>query len=92
MIQKQITYAEIAKTCSKDNNLQHKTLLPQQNQEREMFCTCDGPNDDYSAVGIVLLVLDVLKEQVGQEEVAQVVSSHTDFKAVCGKPWLLGSG
>lgn len=54
----------------------------------------DGSDDDEarSCFGGLFALLQVLQQQVGQQEVPQVVGPHTDLKAVGGKAWLLGCG
>lgn len=54
----------------------------------------DGAHDDQAGGSLARLLafLQVLQQQVGQQEVAQVVGAHADLKAVRREAGLLGSG
>lgn len=56
--------------------------------------SCDWPYNDHSGCSLagLLSFLEVFQEEIGQEEMAQVICSHTKFKSICCEFWLLCSG
>ncbi len=54
--------------------------------------TCDGADNDDALEAVFRGVLDVFQQQVGEQEVAQMVCCYTQLVAIGCVAWFLGCG